>query len=91
MERRGCVRPAGAVPLRLPRERRDHARRQGPEFVSRLTLYTERADIKRGDRVALGDIEDTDPIAAGAREVRGVTRFGDTLDRKADDYVVGTV
>ena len=30
----------------------------------------------------------TDPVLAGADEVMDVARFGDTLDRQADDYLV---
>lgn len=62
----------------------------GVEFVTRQILYTERATIKRGDRVLIGASTNADPIAAGADEVRAVQRFGDTFDRKADDYVVMT-
>lgn len=61
---------------------------KGREFVARLTLYTERADIKMGDRVALGARTEADPGAAGALEVRTVGRDADTFDRKADDYRV---
>lgn len=62
----------------------------GVEFVTRQVVYTERADIKRGDRVLIGTSTLADPIAAGAHEVRAVQRFGDTLDRRADDYTVMT-
>lgn len=61
---------------------------KGREFVSRLTLYTERADVKMGDRIALGLRTDSDPVAAGALEVRTVGRDADTFDRVADDYRV---
>ena len=60
------------------------------EFVARLMLYTERADIKRGDRVLIGTSTLADPIAAGAHEVRAVQRYGDTFDRRVDDYTVMT-
>lgn len=62
----------------------------GQEFVSNLVLYTERAGIKQGDRVLIGASTAADPIAAGAVEVRRVMRYGDTLDRQADDYMVAT-
>jgi len=62
----------------------------GREFVSRLQIYTERADIKEGDRVLIGRSTVQDPAAAGAFEVKGITRYGDTFERKADDYVVLT-
>lgn len=62
----------------------------GVEFITRQTLYTERATIKRGDRVLIGVSTSTDPIGAGADEVRAVQRYGDTLERKADDFKVMT-
>lgn len=60
---------------------------KGVEFVSRQTVYTEKADIKPGDRVLLGE-HAGDPLAAGALEVRAVGRDGDTFNRLADDYRV---
>jgi len=62
----------------------------GREFVSRLQIYTERADIKEGDRVLIGASTVQNPAMAGAFEVKGITRFGDTFERVADDYVVMT-
>lgn len=62
----------------------------GVEFTTGLTLYTERADIRQGDRVMIGASTATDPIAAGALEVRAVSRDADTFDRSADDYRVMT-
>ncbi len=61
---------------------------RGREFVSRLQVFTERADIKPGDRILIGASTLSSPIAAGADEVRAVQRYGDTFDRKADDFVV---
>lgn len=61
---------------------------KGDEFTTSLILYTERADIKQGDRVALGESSAVDPIAAGALEVRAIKRDADTHDRVADDYQV---
>ena len=49
------------------------------------------ADIKRGDWVLIGTSALADPVAAGAREVRAVERFGDTFERTADDYLIGTI
>jgi len=63
----------------------------GDEFTTREVIYTERADIKPGDRILIGASTEADPIAAGAREVRAVKRDADTFDRKADDYTIGTV
>lgn len=63
---------------------------KGREFVSRLRLFTERADIKPGDRVLLGSSTAANPIQAGALEVMDVGRNADTFDRKADDFEVIT-
>lgn len=62
----------------------------GVEFVTRQILWTERADIKQGDRVLIGVSVALDPVAAGALEVRAVTRDADTFQRVADDYTVAT-
>lgn len=63
---------------------------KGVEFVTRQIIYTERADIKQGDRVLIGVSVAPEPIAAGALEVRAITRDADTFERKADDFVVMT-
>jgi glutaredoxin len=63
---------------------------KGVEFVTRQILYTERADIKQGDRVLIGESAVVSPIDAGALEVRAVKRDADTFDRVADDYQVMT-
>ena len=63
---------------------------RGEEFTSNLVLYTERSAIREGDRVLLGTSTATDPIAAGAVEVRSVVRAADVFDRKADDFEIGT-
>lgn len=63
---------------------------KGVEFVSQQTIWTERADIKQGDRVLIGASAAVDPVAAGAVEVRAVKRSADTFDRKADDFTVMT-
>lgn len=68
--------------------RRSRSSASGREHVGSLTLYTERASIKRGDRVMLGVSTAADPVAAGALEVVDVLRYADTLERKADDYEV---
>lgn len=60
---------------------------KGREFVSRMQVFTERADIKPGDRLLIGASTEPNPIAAGAVEVRAVQRYADTFDRVADDYV----
>lgn len=63
---------------------------RGEEFNSNLTIYTERAGIREGDRILIGTSTAADPIAAGAVEVRSVVRAADVFDRKADDYEIGT-
>ena len=63
---------------------------RGMEFTTRQIVYTERDDITPGDMVVIGASSDADPIAAGAFEVRAVTRDADTFDGVADDYTVFT-
>lgn len=63
---------------------------KGDEFTSNLVIYTERSSIQPGDRVLIGTSTAADPIAAGAVEVRSVTRAADVFDRKADDFEIGT-
>ena len=62
----------------------------GVEVTTRLIIYTERPDIKRGDRILIGSSALLDPLAAGAPEVRSVQRYADTFDRVADDFEVAT-
>lgn len=63
---------------------------RGQEFTTRQVLHTERADIKRGDMVLIGVSAVSTPQAAGAFEVRAVTRYADTFEQKADDFKVMT-
>jgi hypothetical protein len=63
---------------------------KGVEFTTRQIIFTERAGIKQGDMVLIGVSALSDPIAAGAMEVRAVTRYADTFDQVADDYKVLT-
>ena len=62
----------------------------GQEFVSRQVLYTERSTIQPGDMVLIGTHAGDDPVIAGAAEVRSVTRYADTFDLVADDYMIAT-
>lgn len=62
----------------------------GQEFVSRQVLYTERATVQPGDMVLIGTHTGADPVAAGAAEVRSVTRYADTFDQVADDFMIAT-
>lgn len=86
--------PAYGSPVTFPCDYKAEARMmtnaRGQQFMSRLQLYTERDDIKVGDRVLVGVSTDPDPAAAGAAEVQAVTRYADTLDGLADDYMVAT-
>lgn len=63
---------------------------RGQEFLSRQRLYTEKSDIKLGDRVLIGTHTNADPIAAGAAEVQRAARYADTFDGVRDDYEVAT-
>lgn len=65
---------------------------KGVEFAPAFTLYTEKADIKRGDMVILGDyVSFPDPIDAGADIVRAVTVFDESLFNDIPDYrIVGS-
>ena len=63
---------------------------KGIEFTTRQVIYTERADIKQGDMVLIGESAVLSPIAAGAFEVRAITRDADTFDRLADDFKIAT-
>jgi hypothetical protein len=63
---------------------------RGIEFTTRQILHTEKADIRQGDMVLIGTSALADPVAAGAFEVRAVTRFADTFALVADDWKVAT-
>lgn len=63
----------------------------GVEVSSRIQLYTERDTIAQGDMVLIGDHTATaSPVTAGAWEVRAVTRYADTFENLADDFMVAT-
>lgn len=62
----------------------------GVEFTTRQIIYTEKADIKPQDFVLIGESIASTPVAAGAFQVRAVTRYSDTFDRKTDDWKVAT-
>jgi hypothetical protein len=65
---------------------------RGVEFTTRQIIHTERAGIKAGDMILIGEEGRGwfDPVAAGAFEVRAVNRFADTFDQVADDFKVVT-
>lgn len=83
-----------AAPVVFPCDYKAEARTMtdatGQEFVSRQAIYTERATVQPGDMVLIGSHTGTDPVAAGAAEVRSVTRYADTFDLVADDYMIAT-
>jgi hypothetical protein len=62
----------------------------GVEFTTRQILFTELATAKQGDMVLIGESAVASPIAAGALEVRAVTRFADTFEQQADDWKIVT-
>lgn len=63
----------------------------GEEFVARLLVYTSLTGIKQGDRVLMGASVGADPVAAGASEVRAVTRWADTFNAGgAEDFRIAT-
>jgi len=62
---------------------------QGVEFTTRQIIYTERATIKQGDMLLIGE-HAGDPITVKAFEVRAVTRYADTFEQLADDFMVVT-
>ncbi len=62
----------------------------GVEFTTRQIVFTEESAIKQGDMLVIGASDLASPQAAGAFEVRMVTRYADTFDQLADDYKVVT-
>lgn len=62
----------------------------GLAFTTNLLIFSELGTVKPGDRVLLGRSTATDPIAAGAVEVRQVLRNADTFDRVRDDFEIQT-
>lgn len=63
---------------------------RGIEFTTRQLVYTERANIKQGDMLLIGTSAAVDPVAAGALEVRKVTRYADTFEGVREDFEVAT-
>lgn len=60
----------------------------GDERIGGMQLFTERAGIKRGDRILIGASTVASPLGLDTLEVRDVLRYGDTFDRTADDFKV---
>lgn len=62
----------------------------GAEIVVKNTIWTEFALASAGDYLLIGVSTETDPVMAGADEVRQVIRYADTFERLADDYAILT-
>ena len=62
----------------------------GAEIVVKNTIWTEYSSADAGDYILIGTSTETDPLAAGADEVRQVIRYADTFDRVADDFAIIT-
>lgn len=62
----------------------------GKEFVSILTLWTEYANAKQGDRVLLGEDYSLIPPISDSKEVKLVLRSEDVFDHVTDDYEIVT-
>lgn len=62
----------------------------GVEFTTREILHTERSTVKAGDMVLIGKSTTSSPVAAGAFEVRAITRYADTFENRADDFKIAT-
>ncbi len=62
----------------------------GAEIVVKNTFWTEFALAEAGDYLLIGVSTESDPVVAGADEVRQVIRYADTFERLADDYAILT-
>ncbi|HHA1754551.1 TPA: hypothetical protein ACOEA5_002393 [Enterobacter kobei] len=62
----------------------------GSEIVVKNTVWTEFALAAAGDCLLIGVSTESDPVVAGADEVRQVIRYADTFERVADDYAILT-
>lgn len=62
----------------------------GAEIVVKNTVWTEFSLAGAGDYLLIGTSTESDPIVAGADEVRQVIRYADTFERLADDYAIIT-
>ncbi|HHP7833186.1 TPA: hypothetical protein ACSHSI_000127 [Serratia marcescens] len=61
----------------------------GLEINVKLYVWTEYADAKTGDRLAIGEYSSLSPTP-DSDEVVDVGRDEDTFDREADDYEIAT-
>lgn len=62
----------------------------GAEIVVKNTVWSEFALAEAGDYLLIGVSTESDPVVAGADEVRQVIRYADTFERLADDYAILT-
>ena len=62
----------------------------GSEFSHSNTFWTEYDKANEGDFILIGESSELDPIEAGASEIKHITRYADTFERLADDYVLMT-
>lgn len=62
----------------------------GAEIVVKNTVWTEFALAEAGDYLLIGLSTESDPVVAGADEVRQVIRYADTFERLADDWALLT-
>lgn len=61
----------------------------GIEITIKLVLWTEYADAKKGDFIAIGK-HSGDPVSAGADEIKFIKRDEDVFEHIADDYTLIT-
>lgn len=62
----------------------------GLGFIVKNTFWTEYSQAKQGDFILIGESSITDPIEAGANEIRHIIQYADTFERKADDFALIT-
>lgn len=62
----------------------------GIEINIKNTFWTEYAEAKRGDYIAIGESAYCDPVLAGADEIMQVIRYADTFERAKDDFAIIT-
>ncbi|MBT0366434.1 hypothetical protein ISO55_05545 [Morganella morganii subsp. morganii] len=61
----------------------------GSEITIKLVFWTECADAKKGDFIAIGR-HSGDPVSAGADEIKFIKRDEDVFEHIADDYTLIT-
>lgn len=61
----------------------------GSEIIIKLVFWTEYADAKKGDFIAIGK-HSGDPLSVGADEIKFIKRDEDLFEHIADDYTLIT-